>query len=917
MNKEQILVAVVAAAVGGVWFLDDKYEPVRIPDTQAPSDMINAPAAPADRTSGPLSADGRSMFDEYTELEMVEPFEIPDPPLADVPLAIVPVRPFMHMDAAGGRRHRYPMAMARPESIGDEMEEDDFLEDEFDDGTTALADDEPEAKEIDLSSFDWVIHRDSAGAGKAYGHIELMPGAKDGDPTLTKYRLLVDDKMEFVFKQVSLKSGTVISQVPNYRFRVEDLGFSDSIVNNYWSKHARAATGRSLSDPQWRELASWAAEEALRPKYNRLQGLDLSAQAYREALKLNPEIATVKELGRVYLMAQDVEKAVMLYDWWLTKQEIDKDPEVLALRAEAFEELGLNDRARADYETSLVTRPDPATRLRLAEILLSTGSIEDARKAEAEFRRAAQDGEPVRGLVGEARALLARGAAEKSEQALNRVASPDRDAWWYLSMGAVHYCKGSLADARDHFSAAQERAVDSWEVAVARTNIAIVQAREAAAMSSSGEGAEDERRAALEAAISTADEALAADPFNYYWPLVAKAYALVALGETDRAIEAMLDATAASPREPWGRYFYGEILMREGLRDEARTQFLLAARFAPGFPDGLAGVGRAGGGESGEGAKYLKRAIELEPNYPLWYVLGASSYLRDESVTTNRRQDAARKILQKLLGEVDRNAPLGVSYLGWTRYQQGDAEEALNLLNNARRLIAPVKPNTPEAELDEWLKQAIKTVDDWMNTRRWVERFDRPDGTKVGNAWNEEERTGVKVAIKDGAAQFGRSRHKAGERPGLWREFEVKQVLKALTSVDVGANEPFDLYIGFKLQSGKRVNAEIGLVKRQDGKVALRIKEDARTKEKDVLRPLDGVKWPDDGKLTFGFQKIDAEKGIMDILINGEVIIEGAEFQGFAKTRGGKLRVEVACEAAGGSEVFARVEEVEVWLDVR
>jgi tetratricopeptide (TPR) repeat protein len=918
LSKEKILLVAVAAVLGGIGAMDGGYRPVSIPPTKAPEDIPPVPPGSTTLARSPRPA-GRSILEFYSDL-MAPPFAALAPlPLPRVPLAVPPVRPWFHLDAAKDLRHYFfepeeaPQKEEEPEAAtaGDTPVAPDA-------GDPALVAKEAPPKEVDLSLFDWVIARDGLGQ-KMYGKIELMPDAQEAKKS--KYLLLVDSALEFTFWPITPKDGKFQGGPAPFRARTDLLGFADTFANNYGSKRAlmENAAPSGLGVPALRELAAFAIEEAGKPKYRKRECLTQAAADFREALrKNNNDRDTLKDLGRILRRLHDLDGEAQLYDWWLAF--LPGDEEMLGLSGEVLEMMGLTDRAKERYEKSLLTQPDGRIRLRLAGILLASGSLGDARKAVEVFRKAVQDGERLAGTVGEARALMALGDFAGAEPVLARVAAPDRDGAWYNAAGAVAYARGKLDEAKGNFQAALEKSpAGDEQFAIARTNLAVAKARLAALLPEDSPA----RRTELLDAVKTAEDALKDDPLNYYWPLVAKAYALRALAEKDRAVESLQDAVAAWPQEAYGRYLLGEFLLRDGRPAEARTQFLEGARLSPRFPDALGGVGRARGGSPGESKEYLRRATGLEPKAPLWPLLSARMAILDEGMPLNQRLLEAQKDLAYLLEKVDRNSYLGLVTMGWVRYYLGDPDDAIARWNQALGLTtgAGAGNTWEQKQVDEiraWVKEAIQRVYKWKNTRIWRDEFNRPDGPTIGNGWTEEEKT-LKITLKNKAAQFGPGQAANNEYTCLSREWDAAKTLKASFEVEMAPTENAQLEVIFRLPQGKIDNTVLALVRKGDGTVVLRVKKDQRTKESEEFLALPDFKWPEDGKVSFAMVKMNEERGVITLLLNGKAVAgaENMEIQNFIKSRSAKLRMEVKCSAPGGTEVNCRVEAAEVWLDVQ
>ena len=76
--------------------------------------------------------------------------------------------------------------------------------------------------------------------------------------------------------------------------------------------------------------------------------------------------------------------------------------------------------------------------------------------------------------------------------------------------------------------------------------------------------------------------------------------------------------------------------------------------------------------------------------------------------------------------------------MGWVRYYQGDADEALSKWNTALSLTTGVINGTPmeQAQVEAirtWVKESIKKVYKWKNTRIMRDEFNRPNGPNPAN----------------------------------------------------------------------------------------------------------------------------------------------------------------------------------------
>jgi hypothetical protein len=297
--------------------------------------------------------------------------------------------------------------------------------------------------------------------------------------------------------------------------------------------------------------------------------------------------------------------------------------------------------------------------------------------------------------------------------------------------------------------------------------------------------------------------------------------------------------------------------------------------------------------------------------------------LLDEGMPANQRLEEAKKDLTYLLDRVEKSHAFGLLTLGWVRYYQGDAVDAIARWNNALSGLAGLSGGSAveQAQIEAmrtWLKESIQKVYKWQSTRIWKDLFDRPDSATVGNGWMEDEKV-FKVSLKGGMVQFGPAQAVNGEKPTLWREWDAAKVLKASFAVEMDPSVNAFLEIAFRIPVGKQDTTAFALIRRDNGTAYLKVKKDQKTKEAEEAVELPGFTWPADGKVSFGFVKMNEEKGIVTLLLNGKPVAgaENMEVLNMMKSRGGKIRMEVRLYAGGGTDMGCRVEGAEVWLDVQ
>ncbi|NUN51620.1 MAG: hypothetical protein HUU06_02380, partial [Planctomycetaceae bacterium] len=335
------------------------------------------------------------------------------------------------------------------------------------------------------------------------------------------------------------------------------------------------------------------------------------------------------------------------------------------------------------------------------------------------------------------------------------------------------------------------------------------------------------------------------------------------------------------------------------------------------------GVGRAGGGKAGEARDFLRRAMELEPRVGIWPLLSARALMADEGLPFKQRLEEARRDLTHLVEKVDKTLPLPQAALGWIRYLQGDADEAIDRWNSAEQILRVWKVHSPreaayQAALLDWLRDSKVKVTKWKSTRIWRDDFSRPDGPALSNGWTEDEKN-VKISLEGGNAVFGPGKLQAEEKPRFWREEDVSKVLKASFEVEVLPNASGDYQFSFDIVQGKNLATRIGLLRTDTGEARLLVKVDHRTKEAEIMREIPGFTWPENGKVSFGFVKMDEAKGTVAVTLNGAPIpgYEALELQNLMKSRGGRIRFEASCSGLAGTEVRATVEAVEIWRDTQ
>jgi tetratricopeptide (TPR) repeat protein len=667
-------------------------------------------------------------------------------------------------------------------------------------------------------------------------------------------------------------------------------------------------------------FAQWCMDE-LRIKSgddNVQFGLDAVRKAIEvleraKAVRADSEL--IRKLGSYYRAAFDLDGVARCYLEYLKAHPSEAAAQLLV--GEAYERMGCWANARGLYEKAAQTG-DAEARLRVGLMLEREG--EYAKATETLTAIAGTSGVAPRANLALARIALRDGdlaaAASYADQA-KKEPSPALNQ----VLGTLLYTQGKFTEAAATFGAAKEDEIST----VWRSNRGL-------AMLASGE---------LDGAAKEFQGCLDTDPLNMLDPLFGLGEAYQRKAETDRSNAYYETALARSPHDPWILLRVGTLRLRDGQAEKALKAGLDLLEVAPGCNEGLWLVGRAaaslGTPDWDKAVAYLRRARAKEPKNPEFLyefarVLVLSGHVDDAIKVLDEATDV-RTGYAKTDGRL-------VGLLAWARFLGKRPMDEVN------RDLSRAKVAVLDDATKEWLAAVRTILEEWDSKRIWIDDFNRPASSVVGNGWQEQDGAhGISAALNldklvitsQGAKEAADKRQNATrvyrDDVGLLDLGRVKEI-EASFKAQMGVETVFHMFTtGSPLadrgapaagaRGGRTSGAELGLGCDRNGMMVLWLlgagaKSKDQNPEIHLKDPAGNDRpWPMDDFHTVRFVRKDAQKGIWEAWFDDERILgpDGKptfEIGAFSRQPGRAFGMGFLVDADAGSTVDVAAEYVKV-----
>lgn len=440
-------------------------------------------------------------------------------------------------------------------------------------------------------------------------------------------------------------------------------GLASQALDAAMAVEAGRSAGGERGDPEpWRLAAEQLrqagdAEGALRVLDDAVARIGTDGVGYRE-------------LGRALLEQKDLGRAERALRLSVERSRVDG--EAWRLLAEVHEALHRPREAREDLLALLRLEPDdPDAQLGLGRLALLEDDVATAREWfgrhlggpgagwEAHLRIAfewleARHAEEALATARQGLALpaagprlrLAEGLAlqalrrwDESAAALEQVAVGAGDAWFSA--------RAALAHARSRAGRHAEALAALQPALAARPGEPRLVVARAEALGRAGRGAEGVGE--LEAVVAEREKLGDVAGLRELYPALAEA--LVGAGRADQAVAALQQALSARPRDEALLYALGAAYERAGRGEEAVAQMRALLALAPDHAEALNFVGFS----------WAERGVRL---------------------------DEAEELVRRALRLSPRSGHM-VDSLGWIRFKRGDLRQAVELLEQADRLMGP------------------------------------------------------------------------------------------------------------------------------------------------------------------------------------------------------------------------------------
>lgn len=498
----------------------------------------------------------------------------------------------------------------------------------------------------------------------------------------------------------------------------------------------------------------------------------------RKAVKLSPDLSGTKLLVEYCRAGFDLDGQIRAWREFLETGHANDNAALIAV-GEELERLGALEAAKANYLKAALTG-DSTAKLKAALVEEREGRADVATEALKPLLGIAGVGSKA--AIGLARISLAQGKVEEAAAYAEQAKKDGGGVELNQLLGAVQYAQGKYADAEKSFAAARED--ESHSTWLSNRGIALV-----------GKGT----LADLEEAKKAFNVCLDKDPMNLLDPLFGLGDAFQRLGDVQHSNDFFETALARSPDNPWILLRMGMIKLRDGQPDKALELGMHLLDVAPGCDDGLWLVGRAAASlptpDLEKAVTHLRRAVDKEPDNHEFI----NEYAR--ALLASGRTEEAIKVLDAATSVTSGTARNDARMLALDAWANFLGKRPVNPDVNA--LLQRGLRAQPDDATKEWLENVRKALGEWDKTREWLDDFDRPPSSNVGNNWREQENLGVNIAIADGHAVFRSQGVKAAapSRQGatiLDREEDLgkfKQVIARFKACQ-GVETTFSIHMG-------------------------------------------------------------------------------------------------------------------------
>jgi len=953
MNREKILFVVVLGILllwGGLALMNP-YVPARTPgatrtDKEVPELEAFTSLSENERLltviagvgALPQIIDRRSMrarnaLVPHSDLLSVAAAVLPQPPARPTPWIGLPVDPFPPVGYYARLREDAILPIASGPSEVEEEDDETAMGGAIDEEPPA--DDLPTMTDLLGGGKVWEFKAEEwdelvMGPGvKRYGILSMTDASKKAGHT--KYSLLLPEnsELEFAFEQLNIDSGKMqvsFRKITLASSGVKQIKFADTVENRYWTRRTidrvRVKDEISLCD-----LGDWVLELAEEEKYVRAKGLSLAEATYAEALKVKDKYLRAA-LGRGEALHRQFrfDEELGLYEKTQGGRQI---AELLIREARIQTKLGLDELAVKALAKAIFELPgDFNVRMLRGEAWLRLG---DCEKALADFVEAGKiAGVEEKAVANEARgrALIRIGRPGEAEALL----ATATDAAGLLTLGAARYALMKWTEALDAFQQAADLDPENTR---AMTNLGLARARTA----TDWEG--------IELALEILGRSREMSPLNYFLPPLGKGFAEQrrvrpedegSQAHLTQSVEHYKTAVEALPGNPYAHYILGRSYLRDGLYDAARKEFRTALFLDYHFSDALLGAGTANLdlGEWANARALLERFVTVELRNRDGttdaqmkeiskrgamlgrYRLGRA-WIQSEDVADEVSLGKAKLQFEEII-KLDSTFVPAVNGLAYVNYLLDDLDGAIDRFNEALTL-APA-----ESEEARYARTCLDLITEQAGRRRWVETFDRPNSSNVGNQWRTQPvGQSISPRIVDGKVQIagrwdravssiwlvhGDPKSRGGKHDRLNDKFIRGRAVLSVQEGDRVATQ-FLVYV----QPPRRGDIVVGLGFERNARGHLVVVKKKTGEKKFAEIPIkdeDGnpMLWPD-GEVTLEIERTDPKKGVFAMLVNG---VQVASVNLGLKKGQGSLTVGFRLTGAAGSNFKTLIDEVEIEL---
>lgn len=674
------------------------------------------------------------------------------------------------------------------------------------------------------------------------------------------------------------------------RGRVSEFGFADTETNAI--EIGRRSFGPTISPGQLDSALAFA-QRCVRVRLEAPRALEVGEEMYRLAIEVADGDAR-PELGLAWCFEVGFrfEQAFEIYERLLAGG-YDKDPLVLARRADLLARFRMFDRADAGYREALRWgRADWMVLWRYGRFLLERGRTAEAVEALAKACKFEPSTAETKALRAALRADHGRARFQAGDPGLaldwfQRSANAEL-GFGLASAGilSAQLYAGGRSDDSLNGVLDNELQGASFDLLLA-IGLAHLDARD------------------WTSAKANLELAAEADPFRAYEAWRALSWLAELTGHPEEAFQYIELAYENAPDDLYTLYQRGRLLVHADDLEQAVESFEGALDLELDLGDGLVAIADVAriSGQHAAAERYFERSLGLDPDRPLVHSLRGFNYLQ------NGESGAAEASFREAL-RLEGGLASAANGLAWCLYLSGDSGEATTQFAD---LVARRRAESDDDAAKLYAEAQILRIGEHDAKEVWTDGFERRAGERIGKGWFKEEPHGLLITLKEGALAIDGQARSEG-RTRVYQEIPAGQFVsfEALVTIESGTRARTGLFLSRELRRRGEweTQALVSISREKEG--AVQARNIAQGERDAPYMDLFTTEWGTETAMRVKVELIgEGSDALATLYVDGLPVSEGMRVPRLGSATA-NLRFGILVDTEAGRSANIRVDDVSV-----